>query len=418
MPSTVRTLLPASLAALLLAGAVVVLHQAPATALAAQRFASPTGTTADSCATPAEACRIDKAINGATAGDEVVLAPGSYTAPVQLTNTEAITVRGASSANRPVINAATGNGLFLSAGGAVVVRDLEIVHTGSNVGLLVFGSGVVERVSVRSSGSSACAASYYALVRDSLCVSTGPGGAAIEASVGTAGAPSYTPRLRNVTAVATGVGGTGIDITMDGPAITYTLDMRNVIARGAVDVDRQGINGATIVVTAASSSYATVTESGAGSVTTAGSGDNQTAAPLFVDTTRFRQKPSSPTVDAGTGAPDLGTTDLDGDPRAVGSAPDIGADELPDTTAPETRIAKHPKKRTFSKRAKFRFSSPDPTATFRCKLDKKATKPCTSPYKRKKLKIGRHVFRVWAVDAYGNVDPRPAKYAWKVKRRG
>ena len=417
MPSSVRTFLATSLSVLLLAAAAVVLQTAPAAALAAQRFASPTGTTADSCATPADACRIDKAINGALAGDEVVLAPGTYTAPVQLTNTEAITIRGASASNRPVINAATGNGLFLSSGGDIAVRDLEIVHTGSNVGLLVFGAGVVERVSVRSSGSSACAASYYALVRDSLCVSTGPGGAAIEASVGTAGAPSYTPRLRNVTAVATGVGGTGIDISMDGPAITYTLDMRNVIARGSVDVDRQAVSGATVVVTAASSSYATVTQSGAGSVTPAGSGGNQTAAPQFVDTTRFRQKPTSPTVDAGTGAPDLGTTDLDGDPRTVGTAPDIGTDELPDTTAPESRISKHPKKKTFSKRAKFRFSSPDPTATFRCKLDKKAVKPCTSPFTKKKLKIGRHVFRVWAVDTYGNADATPAKYSWKVKRR-
>lgn len=418
MSRSVRRSLPMSLACLLLAGAAVVLPPVPATALGAQRFASPTGTTAHSCATPAEACRIDKAINGATAGDEVVLAPGSYTAPVQLTSTEAITIRGASRSTRPVINAATGNGLFLSSGGDVTVRDLEIVHTGSNVGLLVFGTGVVERVSVRSSGNSACAAAYYTLMRDSLCVSTGPGGAAIEASVGTAGAPNYTPRLRNVTAVATGVGGTGIDITMDGPSITYALDMRNVIARGSVDVDRQALGGASVVVTAASSSYATVTESGAGSMTTAGSGDNLTAAPQFVDTTRFRQNPTSPTVDAGTVGPDLGTTDLDGDPRAVGSAPDIGSDELPDTTPPDTRIAKHPKKKTFSKRAKFRFSSLDATATFRCKLDKKKAKPCSSPYKTKNLKVGKHVFRVWAVDAAGNVDPRPAKYSWKVKRRG
>jgi hypothetical protein len=417
MPSSVTTSLATSLSVLLLTGAAVVLTPAPATALAAQRFASPTGTTADTCATPAEACRIDKAINGATAGDEVVLAPGSYTAPVQLTNTEAITIRGASGSTRPVINAATGNGLFLSSDG-VVVRDLEIVHTGSNVGLLVFGTGVVERVSVHSSGSSACAASYDALVRDSLCVATGIGSAAIEASVGTAGAPSYAPRLLNVTAVATGAGGTGIDITMDGPSITYNLDMRNVIAQGAVDISRQAVSGASVVVTAASSNYAMVTQSGGGSLTAPGSGDNQTEEPQFVDTTRYRQKPASPTVDAGTVGPGLGTTDLDGDPRAVGSAPDIGSDELPDTTAPDTRIAKHPKKRTFSKRAKFRFSSPDSTTTFRCRLDKKAVKPCTSPFKKKKLKYGKHVFRVWAVDAYGNVDPTPAKYRWKVKRRG
>ncbi|WP_460715807.1 M4 family metallopeptidase [Nocardioides dilutus] len=86
----------------------------------------------------------------------------------------------------------------------------------------------------------------------------------------------------------------------------------------------------------------------------------------------------------------------------------------PDTTPPQTTITKHPKKKTFSHKAKFRFTSSEPGSTFKCKLDKKKWKPCTSPKKYKNLKVGKHKFQVYAIDAAGNADPTPAKWRWKI----
>ena len=67
--------------------------------------------------------------------------------------------------------------------------------------------------------------------------------------------------------------------------------------------------------------------------------------------------------------------------------------------------------------ATFDFSSADGTATFECKLDKKRFKTCTSPKKVKRLKKGKHKFKVRAIDFVGNVDPTPAKDKFKVVDR-
>jgi hypothetical protein len=73
----------------------------------------------------------------------------------------------------------------------------------------------------------------------------------------------------------------------------------------------------------------------AGCTFTQGPG-NQTAVPLFVNRAGgdLHEAPGSPTIDAGAGSPNAGATDVDGDQRKVGSAPDIGADELVPGQAP------------------------------------------------------------------------------------
>ena len=54
---------------------------------------------------------------------------------------------------------------------------------------------------------------------------------------------------------------------------------------------------------------------------------------------------------------------------------------------------------------------------FVCRLDKKRPRPCTSPKTYKKLKPGRHVFRVFAVDEAGNADPSPVVKRFRMRRR-
>ncbi len=86
-----------------------------------------------------------------------------------------------------------------------------------------------------------------------------------------------------------------------------------------------------------------------------------------------------------------------------------------DVIPPETTITKKPNKKTHKRRPKFKFVSSELDSGFQCSVDKKPLKPCTSPFRpRKKLKLGKHVFRAEAIDPSGNVDDTPAKTRFKI----
>lgn len=102
---------------------------------------------------------------------------------------------------------------------------------------------------------------------------------------------------------------------------------------------------------------------------------------------------------------------------AVGSPSPRGNTVTPaerSCAAPDTSIVKGPKKRTRKTKAKFRFRASESGSAFECKLDKRRYEPCTSPQVYKRLKRGKHRFRVRATDADGNTDPTPAKHRWKI----
>ncbi len=82
-----------------------------------------------------------------------------------------------------------------------------------------------------------------------------------------------------------------------------------------------------------------------------------------------------------------------------------------DKTAPETTIVK---KKIKGRTAKFRFVSSEAGSTFQCRLDKRKFKPCLSPKKYKRLKPGKHVFEVRAVDRAGNRDKTPATRRFRI----
>jgi Right handed beta helix region len=81
----------------------------------------------------------------------------------------------------------------------------------------------------------------------------------------------------------------------------------------------------------------------------------------------------------------------------------------PDRTAPQTKVLKGPKGKVAKTTVKFKFSSSEKGSTFRCKLDRKPYRVCKSPKTYRKLKLGKHVFKVRAVDRAGNIDPTAAK---------
>ena len=94
-----------------------------------------------------------------------------------------------------------------------------------------------------------------------------------------------------------------------------------------------------------------------------------------------------------------------------------------DTRAPETEITRGPKRRITTRKRKvrvaFRFAASEP-AGFECRLNKKKWKPCTSPARfkvRAKPRAKRHVFRVRGSDAAGNADPKPARSAFRLRRK-
>jgi len=98
------------------------------------------------------------------------------------------------------------------------------------------------------------------------------------------------------------------------------------------------------------------------------------------------------------------------DPPHVPVCPEAGATGCtpppppPDTTKPKVTIKSGPKAKSTSTTAKFKFSSNESGSTFKCKLDNKAFASCKSPKTYKKLKPGKHVFKVKATDAAGNVS--------------
>jgi hypothetical protein len=327
-----------------------------------------------------------------------------------------------------------------------VLRRLEIESTPAGGSPLVLNAGgTADRLYVRSTGTvSACqllGASGVILVRDSTCYASGTGDAV---SFELSGVGTFTARLRNVTAVATNAAAYGIDVQAANGA-TVTMDATNVIASGGTtDVRAQtgGSMSPTAAVDLVNSNYATADDGmGSASLTSPGTGTNQTAPPVFVDAAAgdFRQAASSPTIDMGTAAATLlGSLDIDGDPRSAdgncdgAATPDIGADELVvacppaptepgppsgDSSPPDTTIHAGPKRRTRRTIAEFEFSSTEPGSSFDCVLDgRQQFKACASPFIVKVGK-GKHTFDVRATDAAGNADATPASTTWKVKRK-
>jgi large repetitive protein len=92
---------------------------------------------------------------------------------------------------------------------------------------------------------------------------------------------------------------------------------------------------------------------------------------------------------------------------------------IEDQAAPDTTIVSGPPAESASTSATFEFTGSDnvtPPASldFECSLDTGGFGSCTSPHLLQGLAVGRHDFRVRAVDAAGNPDGTPAIHAWTI----
>jgi hypothetical protein len=83
---------------------------------------------------------------------------------------------------------------------------------------------------------------------------------------------------------------------------------------------------------------------------------------------------------------------------------------------PHTRITFAPAGKTRARRPVFHFT--DTTGqegtSFRCKVDRRGWSSCGSPVQLKRLSLGRHVFKVKAVNAVGTWEPAPVVRKFKV----
>jgi hypothetical protein len=316
-----------------------------------------------------------------------------------------------------VITTSADFGLALFGTGARAA-DLTINQTGGLYGLNVFANNVlVQRIDVHTSAAVACTAGISGLARDLLCVTSAVGGVGLDDSWGSG---TFALALRNVTAIATGPGSYGIRADASGDGVTETnldISARNVIASGVTaDIRSTEVGNQTesdVLLT--NSNYDKIEEGGGGNVTNVGSSSsNQTTPPLFADPL-YRQATGSPTIDKGGSDGLLGPSDLDGNPRKIGVAVDIGADEF-DPTPPDVAFDHTPKRKTRKHKAFFTFHASE-AATFTCIVDNRPPLPCTSPFKAKFKKRGTHTVSVIATDTIGNVDPVPASHTWKIKKK-
>jgi hypothetical protein len=308
--------------------AVFLTALALAPAAQAERYAAPSGSGPEPCAATAP-CSLKEAISKAKANDEVVVTGGSYTVPATIAPegpASNLYIHGDFGGPMPQIVGSGALTIYNAQPGARLAY-LEMSNKGAgSYGAFCYSGGRIERVRASVSGEFAAAMAAYGdcTVRDSVALATGTNSMALVASVMIG---SYTAVARNVTALATGTGSRGVAASCTaciGGSITF--DLRNVIANGG-GKDIEPLSGSFSKILVSNSNFDT-TGGEAGAITNLGG--NQTAAPLFVngEAGDYREAAGSPTIDAGAADAQLGSLDMDGNPRTVGAAPDIGAYEF------------------------------------------------------------------------------------------
>jgi hypothetical protein len=111
-------------------------------------------------------------------------------------------------------------------------------------------------------------------------------------------------------------------------------------------------------------------------------------------------------------------------PTVLGAIEDVEGTSLADTllgnAGSNQLLGRLGAKMVFTARSRrtvaFAFASNEAGASFRCKLDRGRFRSCRSP-RAYRLRLGKHAFRAFAVDAAGNRDPSPAFFVFTVARR-
>ena len=288
-----------------------------AEALAAQRYASPTGT--GSTCSSGNPCSIVTAFTGQGLGDEIIIAPGDYGSVSQnlfvQMNSYAHGVHGQPP---PRIHMAPGRYMATGINSRLSYARID----GDNQVLQVSENGGADQLSVHASAGNACI--VYGTLIDSVCWTSTAGDDAISGATGN----TITPVLRNVTAEATGSGGTGIEYhTAAGGHLTVTV-VNSIVHGAGTDIVIQAFLPNTVDVNIDHSNFVTGIPTGDGAAINPTA--SQSPAPQFVNAAAgdFSEAPGSPTINAGVTAAANGPVDVLGISRVISGATDIGAYEF------------------------------------------------------------------------------------------
>lgn len=322
---------------------LAVASTAPAASAAAQRYASPTGSGDCSSASP---CDVTQAVNGAAAGDEVIVAPGDYPLTTTLFTQAPITIHGVAGQPRPRLFFSGPGQMGLHLANDSTLRYVEVDQERDDSSALYVLQSSVEQVIARAAGPQGTALIQNSTIRNSIVVASGAGGVALR-TISTGGTILGT--YRNVTAIATDAGGVAIQAVANDLFGYAGILARNVIARGGPGGHSleatSASSGATATITVGHSNWLGRSTTGTKASIVEGAG-NQSSAPAFVNAAAgdYRQAPGSPTIDAGLDEAINGAFDVDGDPRQIGGI-DIGADEFVVvpvvTTGPASAVTDH-----------------------------------------------------------------------------
>jgi hypothetical protein len=293
------------------------------------RYAGPSGTSAQDCATTATACNLEKAIEGSggnlpMSGEEVIVLPGTYSLTAEVMQGAGnLNIHGAFDQARPVINT-SGIGRFLVASGTFSYLDLE---AGSTSEALNLSGGTADRLLVRGTtqaSSNPICQCYGGLLRNSVIVATGSAPALGFGANGGTSSGSW----RNVTAYSTNVATPPIQLSNVGASGDREITAFNTIALNGAGGDDVVADGPGSTLTFSHSNYRDPTVAQGGVIQDAPGESHQTALPLFASPAGdFSELENSPTVEAGLSDPLNGPLDFAGNPRSIGAGTDIGAYE-------------------------------------------------------------------------------------------
>ena len=289
---------------------LLLLACAPA-ADAATRHATPAGgATTGACAVSAP-CTLEVAVNSAADGDEVVVAPGTYTLTKKLTPRGALDIHGDRDFAWPrIVGPGNLKEPILTLDGGTL--EHVSIKASSNKEALVLQARIVDGVWLESANGDAATvytSSDGTVIRNSVIASSGAvDSAALWLRDGSGG----SVEIRNVTAYATAGTGNGVHCDVQNGTATVV----STIARGK-GYDADFTQGCSISYSNFRPANSTGVIAGVG---------NQGAEPIFADAD-YRPAAGSPTIDAGAFDALSSSPDPDGRPRVIGTAPDIGAYE-------------------------------------------------------------------------------------------
>jgi len=232
--------------------------------------------------------------------------------------------------------------LFPFAGqGAITATDISVsaangfgLFAGGQPGteLIVRRANLVGATGVLAPGPEVGTGGVTLLLTDSVVRASSAGGVGVEAGPGTTINLRHSDVFAPDTAALNAVGCNSVVSPCGGVG---KLDVQNVIVRGTLDLTAECFDPCGQPIARMSLNHSNfnptlVRRFGDVDATAltlgAGNQDRRTQPPVLPD--GLHQAASSPTVDAGAPYGKIGLTDIDGDPRTLGAATDIGADEF------------------------------------------------------------------------------------------